>query len=614
MPTISQLPPVRSVTAADIIPLVQAGTASSVSIGTLLAGVQPSISVPQNSLLGRVSIGSGGPEPITLAAGLSLTGAGLSADGGDHADFPIKNTFELSDAVVISSDGVPNLLPLGALRSLFLAGDNISISSDGKISADSQSTQEQTSYMENLPVISELSPEDMVYVSRNGASSAVSVRDFTGGESVDEIPSAALTSDSDVLVVSQGEAMLVRQTFGGIWTWITSKICGYELPVVEISSDTCITTASHNRRLVICSQPLTLSAKAADLNSGFQCEVVNVSHGSVDLSGTLITSSGGTTLLSGQSMTIFSAWYSAGNLIYAALAGSSTSTAPPGQVTNLAATPSIPDSIELTWTAPPTENSLSYTVLSRPTGSELWTSVAAGLPATQIAIASLLASTSYDFIVIPNVNGVSGPPSSVVSAVTRSALNPVAAPTNITFSNATSSSITVAWSPSSGSVETYNVEYRQTGTNAWTSESQLFTSTSYTATSLNPSQSYDWQITAVGSDKSTATSPLALYSTTGPLGSVNSIVWNSVPSGPIMHGTGVLAVNVHASPSTAPVMFGMARSLTTLPSSWVDGSFVNSDLWGAYLPTPDSAGIWYVCCQGLDGSFSTFYPTGIQIT
>lgn len=52
MPTIPQLPPAASVTAADEIPISQGGSAMSMAVGTLLAGTQPAIITPSGSLMG----------------------------------------------------------------------------------------------------------------------------------------------------------------------------------------------------------------------------------------------------------------------------------------------------------------------------------------------------------------------------------------------------------------------------------------------------------------------------------------------------------------------------------------------------------------------------------
>jgi hypothetical protein len=135
MPTIGQLPTLSAVDAADEIPLSHGGATQSVSVGTLLSGLQPAILVPTGTLLGRESLGAGGPEPITVGIGLGMQSSVLAATGADHKDFPIQAILESSDQAVLSSGGLPMLLELSTLRGLFSAGSNIVISSTGTISA-----------------------------------------------------------------------------------------------------------------------------------------------------------------------------------------------------------------------------------------------------------------------------------------------------------------------------------------------------------------------------------------------------------------------------------------------------------------------------------------------
>jgi hypothetical protein len=68
------------------------------------------------------------------------------------------------------------------------------------------------------------------------------------------------------------------------------------------------------------------------------------------------------------------------------------------------------------------------------------------------------------------------------------------------------------------------------------------------------------------------------------------------------------------NPATAAVQFGFSTSSTIPPTSWVAGSYVNSDLWGAYVPTPATAGTWYGWVEGADGSAPTVYPTPFTVT
>lgn len=135
MPTIPQLPPAGSSGAQDELPVSQSGITRSVTVAELLASTQPAIELPSANLLGRVSLGPGGPEAVAVGVGLDLQGGALQANGNDHAGFPVAPSLNLSNQAVINAGGVPELLPLSALQGLFSAGANIAISSAGTIAA-----------------------------------------------------------------------------------------------------------------------------------------------------------------------------------------------------------------------------------------------------------------------------------------------------------------------------------------------------------------------------------------------------------------------------------------------------------------------------------------------
>lgn len=135
MPTINQLPASTTVSAADEVLLSQGGTTCNASIGVILAGTQPAISIASGSLLGRISLGSGGPEAVTVGAGLSLTGATIAATGTDHVSFPQQPTLTLTDEIVLNSQGQPRQMPINQLLGLFKAGANVTIDRSGTITA-----------------------------------------------------------------------------------------------------------------------------------------------------------------------------------------------------------------------------------------------------------------------------------------------------------------------------------------------------------------------------------------------------------------------------------------------------------------------------------------------
>jgi hypothetical protein len=43
-------------------------------------------------------------------------------------------------------------------------------------------------------------------------------------------------------------------------------------------------------------------------------------------------------------------------------------------------------------------------------------------------------------------------------------------------------------------------------------------------------------------------------------------------------------------------------------------AYINTDLWGAYVNTPGTAGTWYAWVEGTNGSLSTVYPTPFAVT
>jgi len=460
MPTIQQLPPAGSVDPADEIPISQSGTTRSVIVGDLLASTQPAISVPTGTLLGRNSVGPGGPESVDIGSGLVLSGGTLSAVAGS----------------------------LGT-----------------------------------APQVATIATTDLVYISQEGQSHTISYADLIDGETIDAAQPAAAGSDTDTFWVAQGSSTMVRQTFSAVWDYLGTKLSTYKLPIVELTTNTTLDGTVHNGRVLVCSQAVTLTPIFTNMGSGFECDVINLSAGDVTLAPGIITSSGATTLLPGQSASLRGLTYSGGNVIYASISGvSSGGTAPaaPGQVTGLAAGSITATSIGLSWNAPNSGGSpASYSVQFRVSGSGTWTTASSSVSSTAFSVNGLTAGTSYDFEVFAvNAGGV-GTPSSTISASTSSSAS-----------------------------------------------------------------------------------------------SVVSITWNLAAAGNYTAGNGTIGVNVHVNPGTAAVQFGFSTSTTIPPSSWTAAAHVNTDLWGAYVPTPATAGTWYNWCEGTDGSAPTVYPSSFTVS
>ena len=138
--------------------------------------------------------------------------------------------------------------------------------------------------------------------------------------------------------------------------------------------------------------------------------------------------------------------------------------------------------------------------------------------------------------------------------------------------------------------------------------------TSVTVTGLQSATTYNLEVIAVNAGGSGPASAILAASTGSSGNSVTSMTWNLPPASNYAVGSGAIGVNVHVSPSTAAVQFGLSASATTRPTTWVAATYVNTDLWGAYLATPTVSGTYYVWCEGMDGSAPTVYPTPFTVS
>jgi hypothetical protein len=223
MPTISKLPLAGPLSVTDTLPIDQGNGTNAVTLGALLAGTQPAIVTPTGSLLGRVSIGAGGPETVNLGSGLVLTSGTIS---------------------------------VGSINALL------------------------------------------------------------AGETVDQLQPAAAVADTDSVAVDQGGSSLVRQTMAAIWTYIEGKLPIATPRVVELTTNTVLDATAHNDAILVCSQPLTLSANFANMGSGFTCEVLNLSSGVVTMGTGITVGSGLTGLPTQMAARLVAVTYSGGNLVF----------------------------------------------------------------------------------------------------------------------------------------------------------------------------------------------------------------------------------------------------------------------------------------------------------
>ena len=204
---------------------------------------------------------------------------------------------------------------------------------------------------------------------------------------------------------------------------------------------------------------------------------------------------------------------------------------PPGAPTGLAVTATTSSSVSLSWVAP-SGSVASYNVYQN--GAKVASSSGTTYTATGLA-----ASTSYTFAVTAvNASGES-PQSNKVTATTQGTGGgqPPGAPTGLTVTGATQSSVSLSWTAPSGTVTGYTVF--QNGTQATTT-----TGTSVTITGLAASTTYSFTVAASNSS-GTGPQSAAVSATTS---ASNSLV--STPGGVTATFTGAQAVTISWQAST----------------------------------------------------------------
>lgn len=360
MPTIAQLPPATPVSSTDELPLSQAGFTRAIAVGDFLASTQPAIIAPTGTLLGRISIGPGGPEPITLGSGLALNASILNA----------------------TAASITSLQPITAIAAT-----------------------------------------DLIGVSQGGQDHAISYANLINGQTIDLAQPAAAASDTDSFWIAQGSATMLRQTLSAVWSWMQLKLPGYKHPVVELSSNTTLDGTTHNGRILICSGVITLTPAFINMGTGFCCDVINLSSGNVTFGPGILTSSGSGALLPGQFASLRAVAYSSGNIVFAAMpaiaVGALTVPGPPVGLTAGSITSS---SIALTWTPPASGGApAGYTVQYRASGGATWLTASSTVPAASYALTALTAGTSYNLQVLATNAAGAGAVSAPLSVSTVAA-------------------------------------------------------------------------------------------------------------------------------------------------------------------------------------------------
>lgn len=611
MPTITELPAAASVAPADEMLVSQNGTTRSVSVGGLLASTQPAILSPTGVLLGRVSLGPGGPEPIAVGLGLALGGSTVQANGADHAAFVPQTTLNATDDVVLNSNGIPMLLPLAMLRGLFSAGSNVTITASGVIASTSSGgsvASGNAASIAGLSQVGALASTDLVAVNQAGVDHAITYANLIDGETIDQGTPAAIASDTDTFWVGQGSSTMLVQTLAATWSWIAGHLPAYKQPVVEITTNTTLDGAAHNGRILVVSQPVTITHSATQ-GSGFVCKIVNVSGGPVALDSGITTTSGVQTLSSGQCAEIYAITYSAGTLNIAWVSGP-TAAPVPSQVNGPLIGTVTYNSVALGWSIPVLGGTpTGYVVQYRVTGQTPWTTQSTAV--ANAILYGLAAGTQYDLAVVAYNAGGFGPVSSIVNTSTGAAPSaPPGPPTGLVTSAPSSSTVTLNWivPTTGGTVGSFTMQYRVTGQAAWVTFATGIPTTTTVVTNLTASTQYDFQVIAVNSAGSGAPSTVANATTT-----------IAPPATPSALTAGTLTQTTAALSWTAPTSGGTVASYTlqyrvTGTSSWTQSAGISGTTFaisGLTAATQDHFQIAAVNAGGTSAFTTTMNATTI---
>lgn len=620
MPTISELPVAAVIDAADQIPLSQGGASRSTTVAALLADVQPAVHINHGALLGRTSIGAGGPEEVAIGPGLVLTNGTLETVDGLLNSFDIATSVFPDDNLVIRRNGRLHLVAAAAVRALYSAGQHVTIDGQGTITAvwppaPAADTSLATD-ITGLPRSLSLRADDLVPIQRGAVSHATSYSTLLNAQSIDQAAPAQAASDADLLWVAQSNDVMVRQSFAAIWNWVSGKLPTARVPTAEIETNTSLDTTVHNGHVLVCTKPVQIAANVLNMGDGFHCEIINLSNGQITFGAGIMTSAGATSLPPRRSALVRVLAIASGNVVYASIQGSGAAVPLPGAVQGLAVGDVLATTARLSWVAPASgAPPFTYSILYRVSGSTTWLTGPADVTDTAVTVTTLTAGTAYEFVVTAaNTAGV-GNMSTIVTATTQATASVPGQPIGLNAATQGPNSVALSWvTPTSGgAVRDYYVQYRTSGSTLWNNGPSNIIPNNVIVTGLTASTTYEFRVFAANNSGAGPASG-AMSATTQPLaGIVTAIQWNMVPVGPYTRGNGAIGVNVLVTPADGPVRFGFSASASAPPSTWTLAIHVMTNLWGAYVDTPTTPGVWYAWAQGTDGSASTVYSTSFVV-
>jgi fibronectin type 3 domain-containing protein len=182
-----------------------------------------------------------------------------------------------------------------------------------------------------------------------------------------------------------------------------------------------------------------------------------------------------------------------------------TPLATPTAPTLAPASNSVAGEIDLSWTAGAGSAATAYTVQRSGDGGQTWSTLSTTVTQLSYQDKSVLPNTAYKYQVIATNSAGPSPASNQVSATSQGA---PAAPTNLSQTGSTATSITIAWTASTSAGATYIVQRMGPADSGFvTISSANFAGTTFADTGLTANTAYQYQVfatNAVGNSASPA--------------------------------------------------------------------------------------------------------------
>ena len=340
---------------------------------------------------------------------------------------------------------------------------------------------------------------DTVPIGQSGTTVAVTVATLLNAETIDVLSASGAASDTDTLLTGQGTNVLTRQTLAALWTWVTSHIPGYKVPVLEVTANLTVDATYNGKILVVTAAGVTISPNYTLMGAGFECEIVTSGSGTVVWGGGVTATNGGSGLPVGAYAKFVAFISSAGNVVLASVGtASGGGVSLPGAITGLTLGATTSTTLAYSWTAPSTGGAATYFAAAVPGDRNKPLDGGAGDKRGQrdadragVQHASTMCRWRRE-----TRRGSSAYSATVTGTTAAPSIAAPGTPTGLAVGSTTTTAASLTWTApgSGGTVATYTAQYRVTSLGgAWTQVTGI-AATATTITGLTASTGYDFQV------------------------------------------------------------------------------------------------------------------------